>query len=83
MQVQDTKRGQGESLMKDICGYMGDAIREKREEIGLSRTKLAEMIGCTERSVFIWENGVHPPSSCYLPGLADAFGCSIDELFGR
>jgi len=58
-------------------------LEEKRLDAGLSRSQLAEKIGCDPQSLYRWEKGKRSPDSRILIALADVFGCSVDELLGR
>ena len=59
-------------------------IKELRQQRGITQAQLAEELGLRSSStVTMWENGDRKPPSSILPRLADALGCSIDELFGR
>lgn len=69
--------------MSDIYEDMGGIIRRMREEQGMSKRKLAMLAECSEKSIRSWEQGKCLPDAYYLMKLADAFGCSIDALFGR
>lgn len=63
--------------------FMQLKIRELREENGLTQKKLAEMLGNAQRNVSNWENGTSEPDCETIVKLADIFGVTIDELFGR
>ena len=69
--------------MSDIYEDMGCTIRRMREEQGMSKRKLAMLAECSEKSIRSWEHGKCLLDAYYLMKLADAFGCSIDALFGR
>jgi transcriptional regulator with XRE-family HTH domain len=62
----------------------GERLRALREGRGLSQQRLADRAGLSGKS-FLWELEV----GRFLPGwkvacaLADALGCSLDELRGR
>ena len=58
-------------------------IRELREEIGITQKQLAEAIGNMQRNVSNWEQGVIEPDLTTVVALADYFGVTLDELFGR
>ena len=58
--------------------------RELRKEKGLTQAQLSEILGLkSSSSIAMWECGSRKPPSTILPALADALGCTIDELFGR
>lgn len=58
-------------------------IKELREEFGLTQKELAAKIGNVQRNVSNWENGSSEPDCETLVRLADVFGVTMDELFGR
>lgn len=58
-------------------------IRELREELGITQKKLADAIGNMQRNVSNWEQGVIEPDLATVVALADYFGVTLDELFGR
>lgn len=50
-----------------------DELIEFRKRFGLSRTKMAELIGCSARSISNWEKGVNKiPDSIALAASAVA-----------
>ena len=58
-------------------------IKELREEFGLTQKELAAKIGNVQRNISNWENGSSEPDCETLVRLADDFGVTMDELFGR
>lgn len=56
------------------------ALRQKQH---MTQTELAEKLGVTQSVVAMWEREASMPNASRLPALADALGCTIDELFGR
>ena len=61
----------------------GARIAAWRKELGLTQEGLAEQLGVTNQAVSKWESDQCCPDITLLPALADLFGVSIDELFGR
>lgn len=62
---------------------MGLNLRPLRERSGLTACAVAAQIGITQSAYTFWEQGRTFPSADKLPMLADIFGVSIDELYGR
>ena len=62
---------------------MGAIIARKRKELGLTQEQLATALGISYQAVSKWENEQSSPDISTLPLLADHFGVTIDELFGR
>lgn len=58
-------------------------IRKCREKAGLTLTDVARAMNVDSAAVFRWESGEADPRANKLPRLADLFGCTIDELYGR
>lgn len=46
----------------------------------LTQRQVAEVLGVGTNSVAYWDGG-RPPNIEYLPDIARAFGCTIDQLF--
>lgn len=62
---------------------LNDTICFYRKKQGLTQEELAVKLGVTNQSVSKWESAQCCPDISLLPKLADIFGISIDELFGR
>lgn len=56
-------------------------LRAHRKQTGLSQAALCTRIGADRRTYSNWEAGRYWPSAFWLPRLADAFGCAIEDLF--
>lgn len=61
---------------------LGDKIRELRHRDGRTQEALADALGVTGQAVSRWESGGSYPDVEMIPGIANFFGISIDELFG-
>ena len=57
------------------------SIKPIRENLGISQHQLAAKLGVNQTAVSQWERGAALPGCDKLPALAEALGCSIDELF--
>ena len=62
---------------------LNDTICFYRKKQGLTQEDLAQRLGVTNQSVSKWESSQCCPDISLIPKLADIFGISIDELFGR
>ena len=61
---------------------LGQKIRELRHRDGRTQEMLADALGVTAQAISRWEaNGGYPDMEM-IPGIANCFGVSIDELFG-
>lgn len=58
-------------------------ISTLRKNAGLTQEQLGDKLGISYQAVSKWENGVSCPDISTLPLIADIFGTTIDELFGR
>ena len=62
---------------------LGTVIAENRKKLGLTQDGLAQKLGVTNQAVSKWESDQSCPDIALLPLLADLFGITLDELFGR
>lgn len=53
-------------------------IRQSRK---MSAEALAQAVGTSRQAVYDWESGQYWPKASSLPRIAEALGCTIDELF--
>lgn len=58
---------------------MGEKLKAARIAAGLSQVELAERVGCTQKDISRWEAG-REPMALTLKRLAQALGCSMDDL---
>lgn len=61
----------------------GQIIAKHRHSLGLTQEGLAQKLGVTNQAVSKWESDQSCPDVALLPSLADLFGITIDQLFGR
>ena len=62
---------------------ISEIIAKYRKKLGLTQEGLASQLGVTNQAVSKWESGQSCPDIALLPLLADLFGITMDELFGR
>ena len=55
-------------------------IARRRIALGLTQGQLAEAIGNRQVDISRWERGIGNPGSKYLPRLAKALNCSMEDL---
>lgn len=55
-------------------------IMRQREQTGITRVKLAETIGVTQKELFEWENAEKQPDKKTLGAIAEALGCKTADL---
>lgn len=58
-------------------------IKKYRELAGITPAELARIMGVDQAAVTRWERGLVLPRAAKIPKLADLFGCTIDQLYGR
>ena len=61
---------------------LGEAIRARRLEAGLTQAELAERLSVSAQSVSHWECADTAPDISLLPDLACILGTSVDMLLG-
>ena len=62
---------------------LGNIISAQRKKLGLTQEQLAQKLDVTNQAVSKWETDQSCPDVAMLPRLAEVFGISMDELFGR
>ena len=63
--------------------YFSNKLRELRRNADVTQDRLAEVLGVTPQTVSKWERAETYPDIETLPGIANYFGVSIDELLGN
>lgn len=61
---------------------IGKIIKEERKIKKFSQTELADLIGVTQDSISLWENGKRIPDTQYIILLCKIFNISADYLLG-
>ena len=62
---------------------LGDAIRVRRKDLGLSQEGLAEVVDCHRNFVGRIERGEQNPTVDMLMRFAKALQCSVTDLFSE
>lgn len=62
---------------------IGKHIADLRKAKNITQTQLAEYLFLVPQTVSKWEAGNGTPDISLLPRIADFFGISLDDLFGR
>lgn len=62
---------------------IGEKIAALRKAKNITQTQLAEYLFLVPQTISKWEVGNGTPDVALLPKIADFFGVSMDELFGR
>lgn len=58
-------------------------IRARRIAAKLTQRELAGRLSVNHSTICKWETGASNPESWRLPMIADALGCTTDDLYGR
>jgi DNA-binding XRE family transcriptional regulator len=58
----------------------GDAIRKKREEMGLTQHDLAQKLFVSRQTICRWENGTRCPDLIMAKKISLVLGISLDDL---
>lgn len=67
----------------DLRKQWGEAVRARREELGLSQAELATAVGLHQTAISRLENGQFYPSVPTQLALARELRREVDELFPR
>ena len=59
---------------------IGDTIRIKREELGMTQKELADKLFVSRQTVSRWESGSRCPDLIISRKIASTLGLSMDEL---
>lgn len=62
---------------------LGNMIVKYRKNMNMTQEQVAQLLQVTNQAVSKWESDQCCPDIQLLPLLADIFGITIDELFGR
>lgn len=62
---------------------LAEKIYQCRRKAGLSQDGLAELLDVSRQTISKWERGEAVPETAKLPGLAKAFGVTIDWLLSE
>lgn len=60
---------------------IGKFIAEKRKEVNLTQSQLAEKLSLTDRAISKWENGKSLPDASIMEELCSILKITINELF--
>ena len=57
-----------------MMGTVGQCLKDKRAEMGISAEQAANIIGCSLGSIYNWETGISSVSDKYLDDVMDFIG---------
>lgn len=58
----------------------GEWIKQKRDEMGWSQSKLSQITGIKQSTISNWENGHANPSTLHLPKIAKVFSVKLSDI---
>jgi putative transcriptional regulator len=58
-----------------------NALKDRRAELGLTQSELADRCGVSRKTINTVENGVFTPSATLAIKLAQALSVPVEELF--
>jgi len=74
----------GELKMAFFQGYYKGTeisrLAEMRKQMNISQKQLAEAVGVTQKDISRWERGDVKPNIKNLKKLANALGCTVDDI---
>lgn len=59
---------------------MGEKLKRARQAAGMTQKQLADILGCKVKDISRWENGHVEPGVLTVKKMAQALGCSMDDL---
>ncbi len=62
---------------------IAEKIKTRREELGISQHRLAQMVNATPSAVARWESGITAPRTEYIPPLCAALKVSSVWMVGK
>jgi repressor LexA len=66
--------------MSELNKHIGEEIKRRRKEKGLSQVQFGELIGTIQANVSLLEQGKLNPSVGYLEKVAKALGIRVKDL---
>ncbi len=58
-------------------------IKELRKDRSLTQVELAQLVGCSQPMIVLWESGKCEPTATAILKLSEALECSTDYLLGK
>ena len=56
-------------------------LKDRRKAAGLLVTEAARRVGVSSLTYRNWDRGLNWPASYWLPAIAQALGCTVEELY--
>ena len=67
----------------EILEVISKRLKQLREDAGLSQSKIGQLVGVPQSSIYRYEQGQSTPSPKTFRWYANYFDVSLDYLFGR
>ena len=67
----------------EILEVISKRLKQLREDAGLSQSKIGQLVGVPQSSIYRYEQGKSTPSPKTFRWYADYFDVSLDYLYGR
>ena len=61
---------------------IGESLKQHRQRLGISQSKLAQDTGIKQQNLSRWENNTHIPDVLQCSILAKYYEITIEELIG-
>ena len=58
-------------------------FKKARMAAGITQKDAAERIGVSAITILQWEKGKNVPNKTNLPKIAEAYGCTVEDLIGN
>ncbi len=58
-------------------------IKELRQERGMTQKQLAQIVGCSQPMIVMWEKEECEPTASAIVKLSEALNCTTDYLLGK
>ena len=77
------RRTEPRSPFPDDLNTLGDHIRKRRLDLGLSQAALARRFGVNRNAITNWENAIQEPDVIRLPSVIEFLGYEPTDVFGE
>lgn len=81
VQQERSSPGKVEVDLFDVDYFVGQKIRHRRKELGLSQQQLGDAVGSRPQQIYKYENGVNRVNASQLWAISQALGVRIDFFY--
>lgn len=75
------RRKRRQAICYEVDRHVGGVIRNSREQLGLSQTKVAEALGVSFQQIQKYEHGKNSVAAARMPTLCRLLNLSPNDLF--